>query len=65
MGDGSPGERTGRVATGIPVLSHPPYCTSYLAQADHPLKVAAALGVTIAPPPKGILPHPVVIKPDC
>ena len=29
------GERTERVATRILVLSHPPYCSSHLAQADH------------------------------
>ena len=38
MGDGSPGERMGRVATGIPVLSHPPVIpAAALAQADHSL----------------------------
>ena len=57
-------ERTKRVATGIPVLSHPHTAAAILLRQTTPLLVEPALGQTISRTPGGILARLVVLKPD-
>ena len=64
MGDGGFWERTERVATETQCWVIPHMSAAILLKLTTPLWAAAAWGETIALSPGGILPCPVVLKPD-
>ena len=53
-----------RAATGIQMLSQPPYVAAILLRQTTPLGAVTARGETIDPTPGGIRPDPTVLKHD-
>ena len=51
-GDGGFGERTERAVARTLMLSHPPYCRSHLAQADHASLSGISLKQSNSPTPR-------------